>query len=671
MFDKRIAVIDIEASNLMPMAEDIWVVCCKIVGEDTVESFQEPLPFVRWLAEKGPEIIVGHNFDAFDKACLSKCWGVNLDQDVIDTLLLSQFLNPDRDGGHSLEAWGVRLGFPKGNFNDWSKYSLEMESYCQNDVLLTEKVLLTLLKEVENYGVDNFFEQSFWKAAVKSFWLMSQQAHTGIAFDVEKAEKLREHIEQLMLEIEVEVEPQLPSRPLNKGELDEWRLPAKPFRKDGSLSSLMEKWVVKTGATLDRDANTVTLDGIVYPIKGGETTRSTGPMRLANQADLKDFLVDSGWTPTLWNVQRDSRGKPMRDGHGKLITTTPKMQENGKLCPNLEELQGELVKPVVKWLSLRNRKSVVEGWLANERLKYDGRLSAGSSGFASTFRQRHTTVVNVPKAQDDVTLGKEMRELFCADEDMVLVGYDAVALENRVEAHYCMKYPRGKEHAKNILDGDPHTKNAFVFYPEKLIERGWFSPDRELKEIPEFKPFRTKSKSARYLLGYGGGPLKLARTLGVPEWRGEELYEAFWGANPALTALRERLTMFWETTGEKKWIRGIDGRKVVTRSKHAIINTLFQSCGAICMDYSALFMDKWLGGLTVDSEGRPCYTYKGYNVYRLVYMHDEFVWGCHEDIAEEIGQLGVKSIQKAGEYLKMLVPLNGEYKIGQNWATVH
>lgn len=671
MFDKRIAVIDIEASNLMPMAEDIWVVCCKIVGEDKVEAFQEPLPFVRWLAEKGPEIIVGHNLDGFDKACLSKCWGVDLEQEVIDTLLLSQFLNPDRDGGHSLESWGVRLGFPKGNFNDWSKYSLEMEEYCKNDVLLTEKVLLTLLREVENYGIENFFEQPFWKAAVKNFWLMSQQAHTGIAFDVKKAEQLKEHIEQLMLEIEVEVEPQLPSRPLNKGELDEWRFPAKPFRKDGSISALMEKWILRTGAILNRDDKTVELDGVVFPIRGGEPTRTTGPMRLANQADLKDFLVESGWTPSLWNVQRDARGKPMRDGHGKVITTSPKMQENGKLCPNLEELQGDLVKPVVKWLSLRNRKSVVEGWLANERLKYDGRLSAGASGFASTFRQRHTTVVNVPKAQDDVTLGKEMRELFCADEGMVLVGYDAVALENRVEAHYCLKYPGGKEHAENILDGDPHTKNAFVFYPEELTKEGFTYDQEGLKDHPIFKAFRSRSKNSRYALSYGCSPKKLATTLRQPEWKGEELYEAFWRANPALTALRERLTMFWETTGEKRWIRGVDGRKVVTRSKHAIINTLFQSCGAICMDYSALFMDKWLGGLGIDNEGRPCYSYKGHNVYRMIFMHDEFVWGCHEDIAEEIGQLGVKSIQKAGEYLKLSVPLEGSAMIGQNWSMIH
>jgi len=376
------------------------------------------------------------------------------------------------------------------------------------------------------------------------------------------------------------------------------------------------------------------------------------------------------WKPTLFNFQRDARGKPMRDDRGKIIHTTPKMQEGGKLCPNLEKMEGPLVRQVVKWLSLRNRRSVIEGWLSNPRLEYDGRLSAGAAGFASTFRQRHTTVVNVPKAQEDVTLGKEMRSLFIADEGHVLVGYDAVALENRVEASYCLKYEGGQEHAENILEGDAHTKNAFVFYTDKLAKLG-IEMTQEVKEDPKFKPFRSKSKNARYALAYGCSPKKLATTLGEPESMGETLYAAFWEANPALTALREKLTFFWETTGNKQWIRAIDGRKVRTRSKHSLVNTLFQSCGAICMDYSSLFMDKWLGGITVDTTGRPCYAYKGYNVYRVGYWHDELIWSCPEAIAEEIGQLGAKSIEKAGQVLKLNVPLAGEYKVGQNWKMIH
>ena len=50
---------------------------------------------------------------------------------------------------------------------------------------------------------------------------------------------------------------------------------------------------------------------------------------------------------------------------GKYIKTTPKIQNAGQLCPNLLKLDGEIPKKLVKFLSLRNGKGVVEGWLSN------------------------------------------------------------------------------------------------------------------------------------------------------------------------------------------------------------------------------------------------------------------------------------------------------------------
>jgi DNA polymerase-1 len=278
--------------------------------------------------------------------------------------------------------------------------------------------------------------------------------------------------------------------------------------------------------------------------------------------------------------------------------------------------------------------------------------------------------VNVPKAEDGVLLGKEFRGLYKPFPGHVLVGFDAAALENRVEAHYCYKFSGGPEYADEVLNGDPHTKNAFVFYPEKLSTMGLsFSP--EVKENPQFKPLRSKAKAGKYCLSYGGSPPKLAQTLGLPASDGDELYEAFWNANLPLKSLKEKLETFWETTGEKKWIKGIDGRKLYSRSKHSLVNLLFQSCGAIVMDYACIFLDKWLGGIKVDVDGTPGYLYHGKWAYRVIFVHDELQVSCDPAIADEVGQLGVKAIRKAGEYLKMRVPMEGEYKIGESWRTTH
>jgi DNA polymerase I-like protein with 3'-5' exonuclease and polymerase domains len=82
-------------------------------------------------------------------------------------------------------------------------------------------------------------------------------------------------------------------------------------------------------------------------------------------------------------------------------------------------------------------------------------------------------------------------------------------------------------------------------------------------------------------------------------------------------------------------------------------------------------MDKWLCGLVLDSNGLPCYNYRTHTVKRVAYYHDENVWECPEEIAKEIGEMGVKSIIKAGEYLKLSVPLAAEFKIGLSWADIH
>ena len=76
---------------------------------------------------------------------------------IVDTLLWSQFLNPERVGGHSLAAWGERLGYPKGDFTDFTQYSDEMLEYCKQDVRVNYQILRALEKEygdtIQGYSI--------------------------------------------------------------------------------------------------------------------------------------------------------------------------------------------------------------------------------------------------------------------------------------------------------------------------------------------------------------------------------------------------------------------------------------------------------------------------------------------------------------------------------------
>jgi DNA polymerase I-like protein with 3'-5' exonuclease and polymerase domains len=83
---------------------------------------------------------------------LKKVWGITVKKSQVkDTLVLSRLYNPSLEDGHSLAAWGQRLGFAKGDFTDFDAgYTNEMLEYCIQDTLVTKKLYEHLTKEMQN-----------------------------------------------------------------------------------------------------------------------------------------------------------------------------------------------------------------------------------------------------------------------------------------------------------------------------------------------------------------------------------------------------------------------------------------------------------------------------------------------------------------------------------------
>ena len=52
-------------------------------------------------------------------------------------------------------------------------------------------------------------------------------------------------------------------------------------------------------------------------------------------------------------------------------------------------------------------------------------------------------------------------------------------------------------------------------------------------------------------------------------------------------------------------------------------------------------------------------------------IHDEWQVEVRADQAESFGRLATASIQAAGERLGLRCPLDGEFKVGDNWAGTH
>jgi DNA polymerase I-like protein with 3'-5' exonuclease and polymerase domains len=128
---------------------------------------------------------------------------------VCDTLVLSRLLNPSLEGGHSLAAWGERLGFPKGDFNDWDGgLTPEMEKYCIQDTLVTEKLFYRLVATLE---LEKFSQRSI-DLEHKVQAIIAKQERNGFKLDERKATILLSELQSKLAAIEIQLQSIFPTK---------------------------------------------------------------------------------------------------------------------------------------------------------------------------------------------------------------------------------------------------------------------------------------------------------------------------------------------------------------------------------------------------------------------------------------------------------------------------
>jgi DNA polymerase I-like protein with 3'-5' exonuclease and polymerase domains len=140
-------VLDIETNT---SHEQIWLVVTRNIDTDEVFTFTKTGTIQSYL-DRATEIVT-HNGIFFDFPVLKKVWGIQVKKSqVIDTLVLSRLYNPSLEDGHSLAAWGQRLGFAKGDFTDFDGgLTDEMLEYCIQDTKVTAELYKHLTQEMEN-----------------------------------------------------------------------------------------------------------------------------------------------------------------------------------------------------------------------------------------------------------------------------------------------------------------------------------------------------------------------------------------------------------------------------------------------------------------------------------------------------------------------------------------
>lgn len=198
-------VLDIETTSTHDV---IW--CCVTRDMDTDEV-------IVWKAASGLQkyldncgLIIMQNGINFDAQILRKVWNVTMRlSQVSDTLVLSRLLNPSLEGGHSLDAWGTRLGFPKGDFKDWDGgLTEEMITYCVQDTLVTAKLYDHLINELNSKG----FSQRSIELEHNVQAIITKQEVNGFKLDQRNALQLLSELKTKLDAIEVEMQVIFPAK---------------------------------------------------------------------------------------------------------------------------------------------------------------------------------------------------------------------------------------------------------------------------------------------------------------------------------------------------------------------------------------------------------------------------------------------------------------------------
>ncbi len=395
------------------------------IGLDTVDTLhcivaqdvdtEEVFSFPPWELDKGVELLqnaktlIGHNIIGFDIPMLEKLTSFKKKNvKVIDTLITSRLFYPIREGGHGLEPWGYKLGYPKIDFEEYDQYSEKMLEYCIRDVKLNTKVFKAL--QIEGKGFSKDSVELEHQVALP----LRQQEWNGFKFDIRKGELLLAELREKMQASEDEVHK------VFKPKMVDDKLVTPYIKKNGELS--------KRGLT-EEEYNKCIKTQNVNPFM----RKRLQEFNLGSRKQIGEYLQEFGWKPKRFTPT----GQPIVD-ESILINIT-----------NIPEAQ-----LIGEYLTLQKRVAQIDSWI--KALRSDERVH----GFVIpngtiTGRMAHNkpNLAQVPSLKS--LYGKECRECWTVEDGYNLVGIDASGLELRMLAHYM----DDEEYTNEIINGDIHTAN--------------------------------------------------------------------------------------------------------------------------------------------------------------------------------------------------------------------
>lgn len=710
--------------------------------------------------DKHIDSLCGKPFTITDTLVMSKCLNPDRTQHSINYFGRLLGLEKIDWRAKAVELGLIESNAPKGA--EFKTFHPEMVIYMMRDIKVGIKVWKFLLKEWGDWNWKSAYELEKQVAEI-----ITHQEHRGFKFDKEKAIENVKNLDTKMEHLKSVVEPLIPPKPLTKIATKEYIPPKIQFKKNGELSASIVKWVEKHGGRFN-ESNGVyyaTIFDKLYKLPMPlEPIVSTMPATIRDTTHIKGWLVELGWSPSSYkerDLTADSkkhklsveqyaaaceryieqtmnspfkqdrlehlevfseaglRKKLLKHDHMKrpmkvLTNPTLTVGVEKEIDPKLLEMSDKFAhaKDVSDYLTYSHRRNSIlgggfdpddlddedeyatKGWLSVDRIEQDGRIPtpADTCG-AGTSRFKHRLVANIPRITS--MYGKELRELFGVDVEagFFQMGYDFASLEAMIESHYCWKYDdEDKAYCKSLTQEKPNDVHTLAA--------------KKISEAIGRAFGRPPAKNVKYCCSYGGQPKRVAKTVGCDDETGKIIFDAFWESAKPLKLLADKLRVYWETAGGKKFILGIDGRKIPTRSASALINSLFQSAGVICAKRAMVIHNRKMKkeGLTVNF-WKDDWKAKKF-VQQLIAYHDEAQLEMHKSLIKwklfntedeakafrkesptwsevghtdrgyyvgwcRAGELIQEAVRETSAHYKLNVTLSADYILGRNWAETH
>jgi hypothetical protein len=628
-----------------------WIWCVAVRNLDTEEEWQfgpHALEGALTLLVDA-DLLIGHNIARFDVPMIQKLcpgWLQTKEIKMFDTLAASRLIyasnhlsrsiafrkSAGRDAAkqeaklpgrllkaHSLESWGYRLGLRKDmeargeNPEEFfSKYSDKLMEYCVNDVRLNARLADYLLTEPAEKGwpltpLNALINESHFS------YLLGMQERNGVGFDEGAGVELYSKLIDIKAELTHTLREAVPPWTV----LDDLFMP----KRDNS------KYGYKKGVAFQKSH--------VQEFNPG-----------SNQQVGDRLMALYGWEPTLFTEGRkDKDGEHVEDSEQPIVNEDVLASLDFPIIPQLLEYitikkrLGQLGDGENAWL-----KKVTEGGLIHGRIHATGTRTSRCSHSKPNLGQ-------VPKVTSPY--GKECRSLFTPTRPgLVMVGADAAGIQLRMLAHRMAFFDKGA-FAKQLLEGDPHA--------------AW----QKLTGVFE----RDFQKTFTYAFLFGAGDGKLGQIM-LDDWRaayangttprkppsgaskrslGRGAKSRLLQAVPALDALLTRC----RAASKRGWIKGLDGRVIACQTEHGALNDVLQLDEAVVMKHAAVRL--------VDRLGADL----GLRCWPLLNVHDEWQFETAPEAADGLGALMVESIVESGVELGLRIPLDGAFKVGNNWMETH